>query len=279
VNFHISHVVPDPRLHGLNGYLEVIETIRWGLESLGHRVSAARNSMAREAVNIIFGFQLLPEEQLRALPPHTILYNLEQIAAIPADKMWPTFRYAAQNLRIWDYSRANLGAWQQLHPQCDVKLLPVGYAPTLTRIPRRSEEIDVLFYGLPSDLRLGVFRDICLSGLRAVFVCGLYGKPRDEMISQAKVILNVNLYPGRVFEVVRVSYPLANGKAVVSNFYADSEIEADMRGAVEFVPTDQIVPACLRLVHDATARHALEQRGLEAMRRRDIREYLQSALT
>jgi hypothetical protein len=274
VHYHIIHIIPDPRLHGLNGYLEVIETIRWGLESLGHRVTVAMNSGDPGAVNIVFGWQLLNDAAMRAFPPNTILYNLEQIATVPTDQMWPTFRYAAQHLRIWEYSRTNLAAWKALHPACKVKLVPIGYAPTLSRIGKREEEIDVLFYGLPSDMRLAVFRDLCLAGLRAVFVCGLYGRARDEMIARAKVVLNLNLYPGRVFEVVRVSYLLANSKAVVSNLYADSDIEPDMRQAVEFVPTDQIVPTCVRLVNDRGARHALERRGLNAIRSRDIRSIL-----
>ena len=30
-------------MHGLNGYKEVIETVSWGLEQLGHQVSYAVN--------------------------------------------------------------------------------------------------------------------------------------------------------------------------------------------------------------------------------------------
>ena len=41
MHFHPTHIIPDPRLHGLYGYLEVIETLRCGLESLGHRVTTA----------------------------------------------------------------------------------------------------------------------------------------------------------------------------------------------------------------------------------------------
>jgi hypothetical protein len=95
------------------------------------------------------------------------------------------------------------------------------------------------------------------------------------LISRSKLVLNLNLYSGKpIFEVVRVSYLLANAKAVVSDLYDDSAIEPDLRNAVEFAPVEQIIPACLRLVQDAAARRALEQRGREAIRRRDIRSIL-----
>jgi hypothetical protein len=278
VRFHLTHIVPDPRLHGLNGYLEVMETVRWGLEALGHQVSTARNAAVPGAINILFGAQLLSEAEVESLPADSIVYNLEQIGHVPPEKMWPNFISAARRLRVWDYSRSNLPVWRALHAACEPRLVPIGYAPTLTRIPKRDEEIDVLFYGLPSDLRLGVFADICKAGLRAVYACGLYGRERDELIARAKLVLNLNLYAGRIFEVVRVSYLLANSKAVVSNDHPGLDIEPDLRAAVELAPVEQIVASCIRLVGDDPARRALEQRGMRVMQNRDIRPILRTAL-
>jgi len=280
MHFHITHIVPDPRAHGLYGYFEVMETLRWGLEALGHQVTAAVNAGTAGAAHIVFGFQMLEEEGLRTLPPDSIVYNLEQMANVPPEEMKPSVRYVAEHLRVWDYARQNLPVWQSLRPVREPRLVPIGYAPTLTRIPKRAdEEIDVLFYGLPSDARLAVFRQLCLAGLRCVFASGLYGPPRDDLIARAKIVLNLNLYPrSRIFEIVRVSYLLANSKAVVSDIYEDSYVEPDLRDAVAFAPPDQILATCKRLIQDAAARRALEQRGLEAMRRRDIRSILSSAL-
>jgi hypothetical protein len=275
VHFHLCHVIPDDRrFHGLNGHLEVIETVRWGLEALGHGVSVAKNSTVPGAVNIIFGFQALNEAAASALPPDSIVYNLEQIAHAPPEAMPPIAQYAAKHLRIWDYSSRNLQVWRALHPNCQPRLVPIGYAPGLTRIAKREEEIDVLFYGMPSEARLTVFGEICSAGLSAVFACGLYGCPRDELIARAKVVLNLNLYAGKIFEIVRVSYLLANAKTVVANTYPGLEVEPDVGQAVMLVPPEQIVQTCLSLVEDNAARRSLEQRGLEAMRRRDVRQVL-----
>jgi hypothetical protein len=223
----------------------------------------------------------MDEPSLRALPPKTIIYNLEQLANFPKNSLPPAFNYAARHLRVWEYSSLNLPIWKSLDAQCKPRLVPIGYAPILTRIPKpKDQEIDVLFYGLPSDKRLAIYRELCLCGLRSVFVCGLYGAARDELIARSKLVLNLNLYAGNpIFEVARVSYLLANAKAVVSDIYPGSHVEPDLREAVEFVPAEQIVPACLRLIYDITGREALEKRGLEIILRRDIRAILADVLS
>ena len=48
------------------------------------------------------------------------------------------------------------------------------------------------------------------SGANVIPVFGLYGPPRDALIARSKIILNMHLYDAKVFEIVRVSYLLAN---------------------------------------------------------------------
>src|SRR6185437_16081556 len=67
-HFHLMHCIPDPRMHGLNGYKEVIETVGWGLEQLGHRATYAVNERSPDATNIVFGAQVMPVSSLAELP-------------------------------------------------------------------------------------------------------------------------------------------------------------------------------------------------------------------
>jgi hypothetical protein len=78
-SYHLMHCIPHPRMHGLNGYKEVIETIAWGLEKLGHQVTYAVNKPAVDATNIIFGAQVMPIVALKQMPDDTIIYNFEQM--------------------------------------------------------------------------------------------------------------------------------------------------------------------------------------------------------
>ena len=116
-------------------------------------------------------------------------------------------------------------------------------------------------------------------GPPTVFVHGLYGASRDGLIAQSKIVLNLNQRPAHnVFEIARVSYLLANRKAVVSDFSTLLRIESDLTSAVRFVPGEQVVSECLRLLDNDAERCDLEQAGFEIFRRRDIRRSLAAAM-
>jgi hypothetical protein len=262
------------------GYREVVETMRWGLVELGYDVTVAFNSFVHDRTNICFGGQMLVAEQLDRVPQDSIFYQLEQIAHVPVDKLVPSLPIIASRFPIWDYSPANITTWQKLNPAFTPQLLPICWSPGLKQIPKLDDEdIDVLFYGLPSAPRLGIFGHLCQSGIKAVYACGLYGQPRDSLIARAKLLLNLNLYDfSHVFEIARVSYLLANEKAVVSDIYPDSVIDPDLKKAVAFASIDNITAECQRLLKDDSARRQLAARGRAIFERRDIRENLRRIL-
>jgi len=283
-HYHLMHCVPpDPRMHGLNGYKEVIETVAWGLQQLGHQVSYALNQSERDAINFVFGAQVLPIDALKRLPEGTIIYNFEQWRDInAAAQLRAEVRYYAQEPRfeIWDYTPANLPSWRTLGRD-RVKIVPVGYAPILTRIAKAPrQDIDVLIYGLSGERRLQTFHGLSKQGLSTVFVSGLYGAARDELISRAKIVLNINLYPhGRIFEIVRVSYLLANRKAVVADLDVNTSIEDDMRPAIKLATSlQELLNLCEGLANNERERAKLEELGFSCISRRDIRDILKSAL-
>jgi len=268
-------------MHGLNGYKEVIETVAWGLEQLGHRATYAVNEIASDATNIVFGAQVMPITAIRQLPNNTIIYNFEQMRGVQAFQLREEIRCYAQmrQFRIWEYSDANLPTWRDLGRH-DVKIVPVGYAPILNRIPKAPrQDIDVLIYGLSGERRLQLFHALSTRGLSILFVSGLYGSARDDLISRSKVVLNINLYShARIFEIVRVSYLLANKKAVVADLDLDTITEGDMRTAVKFGRFDQLTDICLRLVENESERGELEELGFSAMSKRNIVDILNGAL-
>jgi hypothetical protein len=279
MNFHLAHIVPSKNLHGPNGYKEVIDTIQWGLQELGHAVTYGLNTTSDTATNIIFGAQLMSMEALEKLPPETIVYNFEQGKGWKPEDIRPQIRTAAQRFHIWDYSAANADVWKSLGAE-KLKVVPVGFAPILKRIPKPlAQDIDVLIYGRSGQDRLEAFHFLAESGLTTVFVCGLYGNARDELIARSKLVLNINLYgKSKTFEIVRVSYLIANAKAVVADIDSDTVIDDDMRSAVHITSGPELVHDCQSLVSDDRRRMALEQAGFDAMQKRDIRVFLEQAL-
>jgi hypothetical protein len=276
LNYHVTHITSPHGLgHGLNGYKEVVESVIWGLRELGHTVESSENTFSQSATNIIFGAQMLELEVVEKLPPSTIVYNFEQLRG--AALLRPALVYAAANFKVWDYSEANAEAWRALKADC--RIVPVGYAEPLTRIPKAPvQDIDVLMYGTPGPDRMDAFYHLCQSGLKTVFVCGLYGKERDELIARSKLIVNINLYSAKIFEVVRVSYLLANRKAVVADIDPATFIEEDIRAGICVVEPSMLVLECNDLVNNDPRRKAIEESGFEAIRSRDIRPILEAAL-
>jgi hypothetical protein len=278
MKFHLAHIVPSKTFHGLNGYKEVIDTVQWGLQQLGHDAVYGLNTLSRTATNIIFGVQMLELEVLNGLPPETIIYNFEQQRGLTTEQLKPQTKLAAQRFQIWDYSEGNAAAWASIGAKA-VRVVPVGFAPILQRIPKPPvQDIDVLMYGLPGMDRLDAFHYLSASGMTTAFICGLYGKARDELIGRSKLIVNIGLYDrSKIFEVVRVSYLLANRKAVVADVDADTLIESDIRRSIVCSSGPQLVHDCLNLVADDAARNVVEEAGFENIQKRDIRVILERA--
>lgn len=225
MRFHITAIAPQGReMHGLQGYREPIETLHWGLKELGHDVEVRTNAYAEDRTNIVFGIQMATPLLVDELPRDTIVYQLEQMAGLRLAQLKPAYQAVARRLRVWDYSERNLETWHALQPVHPPLVVPIGWAPTLTRIPKRqNEDIDVLLYGSPGDERFTILKELGAAGVRFVFACGLYGAARDELISRAKIVLNINRYSrSRIFEVVRTSYLLANAKAVVADLHPNT---------------------------------------------------------
>ena len=273
--FHVCRfMLPGRNFHGLASYVEHADAVVWALRGLGHEADAAVNATRPDAINIVIGAQMLDEAQLAQLPPRTVIYNLEQMARVPLEHLKPVLRAMAGRFPIWEFSEANLPAWSAFGAT-RVQYVKIGWAPVLERILRaQRQDIEVLIYGTPSDERLELYQALCRANITALFVFGIYGAERDALIARSKIVVNASAYESRIFEIVRVSYLLANAKAVVSLVHPDTFIEPDMREAVHFAARDRIVEDCLALLDDDASRTALEERGRNAMRGRDMREIL-----
>jgi hypothetical protein len=279
--YHLALIVPEPRLHG-KAFLEVMDTLTWGLEQLGHRVTRAVNSFQKDATNIVFAAQLLPVAAQKELPADTIVYNFDPLRnlSLRYHAIKPEVLHYVANFRIWEYSQGNLESWMGLSPKHQVRYVPVGFAPLLCRIAKPSvQDIEVLLYGTTGQERLQVLHELSHRGFTAVYAAGLFGTARDELIGRAKIVLNVNYNNfAKIFEVVRVSYLLANRKAVVADESADSFIDPDLRPGVKLALLSQLVDACKLLLENDAERVRLEETGFAVIRQRDIVRILTEAL-
>jgi SAM-dependent methyltransferase len=273
--FHITLVRPDGYLH-TEAFREVAETLKFGLQSLGHTAHVQENAVDAMATNILLGAHLLTPDEALIVPPGSIVYNLEQLGGPSLPKHFYELGIRHQ---VWDYSLNNLKTWEVLRCARRPIHVPLAYVPELSRIPAsKAQDIDVLFYGSLNDRRSRILQALKDSGVKVHAAFGVYGKERDELISRSKIVLNVHFYSAKIFETVRVSYLLANSKAVVSECSAETEIEPGLGDAVLGLPYDSLVEGCGSLLRDEEKRHQLETRGFQRFSQRKESEILSKAL-
>ena len=275
--FQVLLVQPEGYVHSA-AFAEVLEAVVCGLRALGADVSETVNQLVPGRQPIVFGANLLGAANVDVLPQGTIIYNLEQIGE---SSSWcsPTYLRLLQSFQVWDYSARNIASLARLGVTVKVKHVPVGYVPELTRITAAPvEDIDVLFYGSMNERRNNVIFQLRQAGLNAHAVFGVYGPSRDALIARSKVVLNMHYYETNIFELVRVSYLLANRKAVVAECNPGTEIDPDIVDAVQLAPYEGLAIACAELVADSHSRKALSERGFSRMVARDQRTYLAAAL-
>ncbi len=273
--FQITLVRPKGFPH-TEAFREVAETLQFGLRSMGHTAEIRENTFDAQATNVLLGAHLLSPQHALSIPPGSILYNLEQLGgpSLPAH-----FYEVAIRHQVWDYSPQNIKKWQAM--SCDYLPVhvPLGYVPELSRIrASQTQDIDVLFYGSLNQRRNFIVNALKNAGATVHVLFGVYGAERDEVIARSKIVLNVHFYDAKILEIVRVSYLLANLKAVVSECCSDTEIEKGLADSVLAVPYDALVDACQSLLRNEKERHKLETRGFQWFSQRKESDILSKAL-
>jgi hypothetical protein len=272
--FSIRIIRPPGYLHS-EAFREVGESLRFALLRLGFASVLSEGPAAADpGPMIVLGAHLLDAEGLARLPRSAIVYNLEQVTPELAARN-PGYFDLLERCQVWDYSARNAAGYAQLGRRVAAAVLPAGYVPELTRIPAaEKQDIDVLFYGSLNDRRRRLIEEIRGAGLQVLTVFGVYGPARDALIGRAKLVLNLHFYATQIFEIVRVSYLLANRKAVVTESSPTTEIDADLRDAVRTAREDELVDACVELAFDPARRQALEEHGFQCFSARRLEDLL-----
>ncbi|MEY8017667.1 hypothetical protein [Mycobacterium servetii] len=271
-------IVSPPSHHDLSGgaFNEVAEAVHHALVALGHDSVLTNRLDFDDRRTIVLGGNLLVQYGLE-LPKNPIFYNLEQLGDDLPWMAMPEFVDLFRRYPAWDYSQANIERLAAMGLPRPI-YVPIGYVSELTRIAPAPEDIDVLFYGALNGRRYAVLRDLHDRGLRVKWLTGAYGARRDAWIARSKIVLNVHYWDAKIFEITRVSYLLANRRAVVSERGADPTLERDLQSGVAFADYDGLVDRCVELVGDERARRELAERGYQAFSARDQAAIVDRAL-
>jgi SAM-dependent methyltransferase len=272
--FQITLIRPRGYLH-TEAFRELAETLQAGLETLGHSSHIQENCFPPDCTNVILGAHLLAPEQMQLIPQGSVIYNLEQLGGA---QLKPAYYQLAVRYRIWDYDLRNIAHWKQFACAYAPVHVPIGYVPELSRITASPlQDIDVLFYGSLNPRRNQILNALKDAGIKVHAVFGIYGKDRDDLIARSKIVLNIHFYESKVFEIARVSYLLANSKAIVTES-SGTEMENGLSLAVLSLPYERLVEGCRSLLQNDTERRAFEARGFQWFSQRKESDILSNAL-
>lgn len=248
-------------------------------KSLGVDVQRKTNALGNSGINLLLGAHLIDTPELAdRIPSNTVIINLEQVTGFDV-RSQPVYLSLLSRLAVWDYSVRNIEALRRLTGSRYVRHFSIGYTPEMTRnLPPSEQTTDVLFYGSINPRRQAILAGLMAAGLNVKHLFSVYGEARDQAIAEAKVVLNLHFYEDSIHEIVRTSYLLANGKAVVSECGPRTEIDEDIRSAMLAVPYDDIVRSCVALVRDEPRRQELERRGFEVFAKRDQARILRETI-
>ena len=266
-------IVSPPGYPHSRCFEEVAAGLSEAFADLGHHAPVVTRPEQIQGAPLVLGCNLLGPV---APPPGSILFNLEQISP---ESPWLAAGYVEllRRHRVWDYSRGNIEALAALG--VTATLCEIGYARGLSRIaPAPEQDIDVLFVGSMNPRRMAVLQALAGRGVKVMTAFNAYGPERDALFARAKVVLNIHFYEAKVLEIVRVSYLLANGVAVVSERGQDQAAEADLAEAIAFASYENLASTCLALLADPARRLALGRRGFEVFSARDQATMLRAAL-
>jgi len=272
---HCIWIVSPPGYLHSHAFDEVAEGLSEAFSELGGSAPIARHPSEWHGRSpIVLGGNLLQHMPLD-IPPSSIILNLEQV--VPGSD-WLGSGYLAllKHHPVLDYSVQN-------HDQLckagisHARVLEIGYSPTLTRVPIDAEkDIDVLFYGSMSDRRQIALDHVIAAGLRVEELYDVYGSERDKKLARTKLVLNIHYHENGVFEVVRVSYLLANRVPVVSEGKPD---DAEwVLGAVQFAPYHRLAETCMALASDSTHRKELAETGFRRIASRRQSDFLKQCI-
>ncbi|MEY4753659.1 MAG: hypothetical protein RJA44_1334 [Pseudomonadota bacterium] len=242
---HLCIVQPPGQVHAL-GFIDQARYFRHQFRRMGAEVSLAKNRLRHDAVNLVFGAHLGFEPSL-CERYSCIFVNLEQLgaggAAVSGDYL-ELLRHSA----VVDYHPDNLAAYGASAD--DVPIVSFGHAPYLNNasadgcapamLPLEQRPIDLLFIGSMNERRQALLQRIERSGRRVSLLSHpLYGPERDDLIRQAKAVVNVHFYATARFEQARAFQCLSLGTAFISERHAGAAIPPQFLDSVHWFDAAQ----------------------------------------
>ena len=265
---NVCLIKPKNYIHYL-ALQELAELIHFSVLELGLKSQITFNYCDNNpsTKNIVLGAHLLNDNLIEDIPENTIIFNTEQIESITENWKKKILNLARKNIIFWDYSQYNL---DYLSKTINIKgkLFQIGYQKELNRINHNIDKnIDVLFYGSINARREHIINKLKDRKINVKTLFGVYGKERDDIIANSKIILNMHMYDSKIFEIVRVFYLLTNGIAVVSEVGENTKYNNDYLNYICSCHYENLEEKICHLLKNDDERERLAINGLNRIKK------------
>lgn len=252
---------PPGYIHAL-ALLEAAQYIAAKAREVGYPAGVSKNRVYASGLNIVFGAHINPKDR-SALSNNVVIFNTEQL---PEKSAWTNADYmrVLHDHYVWDYSPVNLANIKHNRKQ----LVSFHHAPALNRIRTAKEpEYDLIFYGSMNDRRKKILENLSIGrNLKILNIFGLYGPERDELLINARALLNLHFYDSQIFQQIRAFYALSNGIPMISENFPRHSAPA-IYGETVFTPeSEPFEKYVARLLLDRDAFTAEAARKIEVFR-------------
>lgn len=172
-----------------------------------------------------------------------LIYNMEYLH--DDSPLWAVgYKKVLEMNTVLDFSRQNVEYLAKIGIKADY--MPYGISKKMQSVVHKvDKDIDVLFIGSTHFDRRSKVLAALARQCNLVVATDTYGTELDELISRAKVHLNMHHAEGQPLETVRVNYLLANNCTVVSEQGSDDQLNGQYDGSLIFAVYDDLVDKCL----------------------------------
>ena len=249
-----------------NCFGEICTAVKGAIEQAGYKckISDRIDPICR---NILFGVNACIRASITdPIPSDSIIVNMEQLYD---GSPWVNETYL-QYLRmytLWDYNMSNIH-WLSQRINNIPKKFTLGYTDLLDKCRGKNQDIDVLFYGGLNGRRLDIMNKLKERGINNIVFRSndLWGKEKNDLISRAKIVLNLHYYESALLEYPRIVHLLNNGKFVISETSKDISEYEFLDGGMVFCDYNNIVDIVIHYISAPEEMNRISERGYQLLK-------------
>lgn len=241
-------------------FTEMALCLRDSIRAAGYPSEHLQNRIDPAALSIVMGAFPENAHELEHLDPaRCAIFNFEQLGSTSAIAN-PAYRQWLSGWVVLDYHASNLEILRRENGSRQMGFeLPVVPSESVMSLGDEPKDVDVLFFGSPSERRTQVLQRMEALGLKVMHVAGAYGQELAPALRRARIVLHVHYYETGLFPVARIAQPVMMRVPIVCEKSVFSDLNDWSHSGIVFADYADLAETCREFI-DAPERMAVRAR-------------------